>query len=312
MADRSVPSLDEVIRAGIPLGGEPPKRKAHRRKRLVPYGLMAPSVAWLLLFFLIPTLYMANISLNEGLLGDLLFTWKFSNYADVVRIYNEQFVRSIVYALIVTAITLVVAYPLAYWIAFYGGKRKNVYLLLLLLPFFVSFIIRTVQWQFILADNGIVLGTLKSWGLLPEGFRVLSTPFAVIAGIAYNFLPFTALPLYVSLERVDPRLLEAGKDLYADRWTTFRKVVWPLSLPGVFAAFLLTFVPAVGDFVNAELLGGAGTRMIGNIIQTLFQQNFDYPHGAALSFILMAFLLVGASVYARILGTDAVMRAAGR
>jgi spermidine/putrescine transport system permease protein len=179
-------------------------------------------------------------------------------------------------------------------------------------PFFVSFVLRTIQWTFILADQGIVFGPLKRLGLLSNNFHVLSTPLAVIWGIAYNYLPFTALPLYVALERIEPRMIEAGRDLYADRWHTFWKVVWPLSIPGVFAAFLLTFVPAVGDFINASYLGGTRTTMIGNIIQSLYRENFDYPHGAALSFILMAFLIIGATLYARVLGTEAVTEAAAR
>jgi spermidine/putrescine transport system permease protein len=310
VANGTAARLDELVsQEGLDI---PPRRKPNRRKRLVPYGLASPAIVFLLLFFLVPSIYMFKVSLDTGLLGDLTFGPRWANYTDMLSLYQTQFIRSIVYASIVTVLCLLIAYPLAYYIAFYGGKRKNVYLLLLLLPFFVSFIIRTLQWQFILADNGIILGTLKDWGLLPASFHVLSTPVAVIAGITYNFLPFTALPLYVALERVDSRLLEAGRDLYANKWMTFWKVVWPLSIPGVFAAFLLTFVPSVGDFVNAELLGGPGTRMIGNIIQTLYIDNFDYPHGAALSFILMAILLIGASLYAKVLGTETALEAAAR
>ena len=316
MTDQARPRLEDLVEAGVTAvgdgGGGASPRQASRRKRAVPYGLAAPSVFWLLVFFLIPTIYMGFVSLGSGFLGNIKFGLNFSNYVDVLKTYDKQFIRSVVYALIVTFLALMIAYPLAYWIALYGGKRKNVYILLILLPFFVSFVIRTVQWQFILADSGIILGPLKNLGLLPDNFHVLSTPIAVIAGITYNFLPFTALPLYVALERLDPRLLEAGRDLYANKVTTFRKVVWPLSLPGVFAAFLLTFVPAVGDYVNSQVLGGPSTTMIGQIIQTLFQTNFDYPHGAALSFILMAFLLIGASLYAKELGTEAVTSAAGR
>jgi spermidine/putrescine transport system permease protein len=199
---------------------------------------------------------------------------------------------------------------MTYWIAFYGGRWKSSLLLLILMPFFVSFVIRTIQWKFILGDNGPVLGLLKSIGLLPQDFGVLSTPFAVVAGITYNFLPFTALPLYVALERIDKRLVEAAKDLYASRFDAFRKVVWPLSLPGVFAAFLLTFVPATGDYVNASLLGGPGTTMIGNIIQDKFLTENAYPEAAALSVILMIAMVILASVYAKILGTEEATRAA--
>jgi spermidine/putrescine transport system permease protein len=300
--------LEQALQAAGPLG---PKRKSSKRKKAVPYGLAAPAVLWLSLFFLVPSAYMFTVSLNSGTLGTMEFTWNWSNYTYVLTTYNVQFFRGLYFALATTVLALLIAYPLAYWIAFYGGKRKNVYLLLILLPFFVSFIIRTVQWQFILADNGMILGPLKDLGLIPQNFKILSTATAVIAGMTYNYLPFTALPLYVALEKIDPRLLEAGKDLYATRSTTFRKVVWPLSIPGVFAAFLLTFVPAIGDYVNNQLLGGTSTYAIGQVIQAQFL-NFNYPRGAALSFILMLILLIGASIYARVLGTDAVVEAAGR
>jgi spermidine/putrescine transport system permease protein len=199
---------------------------------------------------------------------------------------------------------------MTYWIAFYGGRWKSSLLLLILLPFFVSFVIRTIQWKFILADDGIILGPLKSLGLLPQSFHVLATPFAVVAGITYNFLPFTALPLYVSLERVDKRMVEAAKDLYATRWQAFRHIVVPLSMPGIFAAFLLTFVPATGDYVNASVLGGPGTTMIGNVIQSKFLVQAAYDQAAALSAILMIAMVLLVSIYARILGTEEVVRAA--
>jgi spermidine/putrescine transport system permease protein len=283
------------------------------RRRLVPYYLLAPGALFLLVFFLIPLGLMLFTSLESGglLSGGFRFSWAFDNYTNVLGQYQVQFVRSIVYSIIVTIAALLLAYPMTYWIAFYAGKWKSSLLLLILVPFFVSFVIRTIQWKFILGDHGPILGPLKDIGLLPQGFRVLATPFAVVAGITYNFLPFTALPLYVALERIDKRLVEAAKDLYASRWEAFRKVVWPLSLPGVFAAFLLTFVPATGDYVNATLLGGPGTTMIGNIIQEKFLVELDYPEAAALSVILMIVMLVLATVYARILGTEDVQRVAG-
>jgi spermidine/putrescine transport system permease protein len=283
------------------------------RRRLVPYYLLAPGALFLLVFFLIPLGLMLYTSLESGglLSGGFRFSWAFENYTDVLGQYQVQFVRSIVYSIIVTIAALLLAYPMTYWIAFYAGKWKTSLLLLILVPFFVSFVIRTIQWKFILGDHGPILGPLKDIGLLPQGFRVLATPFAVVAGITYNFLPFTALPLYVALERIDKRLVEAAKDLYSSRWEAFRKVVWPLSLPGVFAAFLLTFVPATGDYVNATLLGGPGTTMIGNIIQEKFLVELDYPEAAALSVILMIVMLVLATVYARILGTEDVQRVAG-
>jgi spermidine/putrescine transport system permease protein len=284
------------------------------RRRLVPYYLLSPGGLFLLLFFLLPLGLMLYTSLESGGLlspGGFRFTWAFDNYADVLGQYQVQFVRSLVYSIVVTVAALLLAYPMTYWIAFYGGRWKSSFLLLILMPFFVSFVIRTLQWKFILGDNGPILGPLKGIGMLPDGFRVLATPLAVIAGITYNFLPFTALPLYVALERIDKRLIEAAKDLYSSRWQAFRRVVWPLSLPGVFAAFLLTFVPATGDYVNASLLGGPGTTMIGNIIQEKFLVELDYPEAAALSVILMVAMLLLATIYARILGTEDVQRAAG-
>ena len=293
----------------------PPDRRRSLgvRRRLVPYYLLSPAGLFLLLFFLVPLGLMLYTSLQSGglLSGGFRFTWAFNNYTDVLGQYQTQFVRSLVYSIIVTVAALLLAYPMTYWIAFYAGKWKSSLLLLILVPFFVSFVIRTVQWKFILGDTGPILGPLKDIGLLPQGFRILATPFAVVAGITYNFLPFTALPLYVALERIDKRLVEAAKDLYSSRWEAFRRVVWPLSLPGVFAAFLLTFVPATGDYVNASLLGGPGTTMIGNIIQEKFLTELDYPEAAALSVILMLVMLVLATVYARILGTEDVQRAAG-
>jgi spermidine/putrescine transport system permease protein len=309
-----VTTIDEVVVEAPPPGGsDDPRRSMGARRRLVPYYLLAPGALFLLVFFLIPLGLMLFTSLESGglLSGGFRFSWAFENYTDVLGQYQVQFVRSIVYSIIVTIAALLLAYPMTYWIAFYAGKWKSSLLLLILVPFFVSFVIRTIQWKFILGDHGPILGPLKDIGLLPQGFRVLATPFAVVAGITYNFLPFTALPLYVALERIDKRLVEAAKDLYASRWEAFRKVVWPLSLPGVFAAFLLTFVPATGDYVNATLLGGPGTTMIGNIIQEKFLVELDYPEAAALSVILMIVMLVLATVYARILGTEDVQRVAG-
>jgi spermidine/putrescine transport system permease protein len=283
------------------------------RRRLVPYYLLSPGGAFLFVFFLVPLGLMLYTSLQSGglLSGGFTFTWEFGNYGDVVVQYQRQFIRSLQYSAIVTIAALLLAYPMTYWIAFYGGRWKSSLLLLILMPFFVSFVIRTLQWKFILGDSGPILGPLKGIGLVPDAFHVLATPFAVVAGITYNFLPFTALPLYVALERIDKSLVEAAKDLYSSRWQAFRRVVWPLSLPGVFAAFLLTFVPATGDYVNADLLGGPGTTMIGNIIQQKFLVELDYPEAAALSVILMAVMLVLATTYARILGTEDVELAAG-
>jgi spermidine/putrescine transport system permease protein len=308
-----VSAVEEAV-AEDPPGGSPRRRRGLGvRRRIVPYYLLSPGGLFLILFFLVPLGLMLYTSLESGglLSGGFRFSWAFDNYTSVLGQYRVQFVRSLAYSVIVTVAALLLAYPMTYWIAFYAGKWKTSLLLLILVPFFVSFVIRTLQWKFILGDNGPILGPLKDIGLLPDGFRILATPFAVVAGITYNFLPFTALPLYVALERIDKRLVEAAKDLYASRWEAFRRVVWPLSLPGVFAAFLLTFVPATGDYVNASLLGGPGTTMIGNIIQDKFLTSLDYPEAAALSVILMIVMLVLATIYARILGTEDVQRAAG-
>ena len=277
-----------------------------RRRKLVPYALLAPGGLYLLVLFVIPLVLMVYTSLQSGglLSGGFSFTWEFGNYTDALSQYKQFYVRSIVYAGIATVICIALAYPMTYWIAFYGGKRKSSILFLILLPFFVSFVIRTIQWKFILGDNGLLFGPLKNLGLLPQDFRVLASPVAVIAGIVYNFLPFTALPLYVSLERIDKRLVEAAKDLYATRWESFRKVVLPLSMPGIFTAVILTFVPATGDYVNQQVLGGTGTTMIGTIIQEKFLVSNDYPEAAALSVILMIGMLVIAIAYAKILGTE--------
>lgn len=269
------------------------------------YWLLLPGGIWLLVFYVVPTISMFSVSLQEGSLErGFQLTWNFGIYAEVLSKFDTQLLRSLWYGLIVTAVTLVIGYPLAYTIAFRGGRWKNALLFIVILPFFVSFLIRTLSWKFILADQGFLLGTLKSIGLVGDDFRVLATPAAVLFGLVYNFLPFMTLPLYVSLEKIDRSLLEAAQDLYSSRATAFRKVTLPLSLPGVFAGSLLTFIPAVGDFINASLLGGVNTTMIGNVIQREFLTNNDYPEAAAISFLLMAAILVGVALYAKVLGTE--------
>jgi spermidine/putrescine transport system permease protein len=256
-------------------------------------------------FYVVPTLSMGSISLQEGNIQEgFRFTGNLGIYAEVVTSYGEQILRSLLYGLIVTILCLLVAYPLAYTIAFRGGRWKNALLFLVILPFFVSFVIRTLSWKQILADQGMLLGTLKDWGVVGDDFRLLATPVAVIGGLFYNFLPFMALPLYVSLEKIDRRLLDAATDLYSSRASAFFRVTFPLSLPGVFAGTLLTFIPAVGDFINAELLGGLNTTMVGNVIQTEYLTNADYPAASALSFAMMAVILVMVLVYARRVGTE--------
>jgi len=283
------------------------RRRSKLGKRLAPYALSAPGAFWLGLFFLVPIAAMLSVSLQTGSIDTgFRMTWHFAEYPSAISRYHRFFLRSLQYGGTATLADLAVAYPMAYWIAFHGGRRKTTFLLLLLLPFFVSFVIRSVAWQFILSDEGIVLGTLKSWHLLPSGFHVLDTGPAVVAGIAYNFLPFMALPLYVSLERIDRRVVEAARDLYASRRAVFLRVILPLTVPGIFAAFLLTFVPAMGDYLNQQILGGTANTMIGTIIQQDFLTNQDYPAASALSAILLAGVLVGIFLYARILGSRTI------
>lgn len=291
----------------LPVRADLPVLEGTRRvgRRLAPYLLSLPGTVWLILFFVIPMAVTAFISLESGdLFTGYQFDWNVANYAASLAAYGPIFIRSVEYGLLATALTLVISYPMVYWIAFRGGTYKSVFLFLLLLPFFVSFVIRTIAWQFILADQGIVFGPLKQIHLLPSGFHVLATPFAVIAGLTYNFLPFMALPLYVALEKIDRSWLAAAQDLYANPTQVFLRIIIPLSMPGIFAGFLLTFVPAAADFVNANILGGVNSTMIGQIIQTEFLTNNDYPVASALSFILMAILLAGTFLYARALGTE--------
>jgi spermidine/putrescine transport system permease protein len=275
------------------------------RARLTPYWLILPAWLWLVIFFVVPTITMLSISTMTGdVAHGFTQTFHFGTYATAWNLYHKQILRSLVYGLIATALCLLIAYPVAYWIAFRGGKHKSTLLFLLLLPFFVSFVIRTQSWEFMLDDHGMVLGLLRTLHLVGGHTTILQKPIAVIGGLTYNFLPFTVLPIYVALERVEPSLLEASADLYASKVTAFRKVVLPLSLPGIFAAVLLTFVPVASDYVNAQILGGANTTMVGNIIQTEYFTNLDFPTAAALSFILMGVLLVGIFLYARALGTE--------
>jgi spermidine/putrescine transport system permease protein len=273
---------------------------------LVPYLLLAPGIVWLGVFYLAPGFQMFISSFWHGSLerGYAFSVENWTNYTTAFGRFQPQFLRSILYGGAATILTFLIAYPLAYTIAFRGGRLKNLLLFLVIAPFFTSFLLRTLSWKLILADNGIFLGPLKALGALPEDFRLLATPIAVISGITYNFLPFMTLPIYVSLEKIDVRLVEAAQDLYASRFGAFRRVTLPLSLPGVFAGSLLTFIPAVGDYVNAELLGNPDTTMIGNVIQNQFLTQNNYPIAAALSFLLMAGILIAVAVYARLLGTE--------
>lgn len=277
------------------------------KSRLTPYLQSAPAMLWLALFFIVPLLAIVSISLMTGnSIEGYTLTWNFSVFPDALSQYSPQLGRSFLYGGISTLLALVAMYPVAYWIAFHGGRRKSLFLFLLLLPFLVSFIIRILTWQFILSDEGIVLGTLKDIGILGENAHILSTPTAVITGLTYDALPWMALPIYVAIEKIDRDLVEAAEDLYASGYQQFRRVILPLSAPGIYAGILLVGIANVGDYLSAQILGGPSTTMIGNIIQTQYVQNGDYPVASALSLMLMMALLLCVFVYARVFGTRTI------
>jgi len=327
-------------------------RRAIRLRAIAPYALLLPGLFWLALFYVYPAIQMFLTSLWTGnLQAGYVQTWNWSIYPEAIAEYWPWLARSILYGGLATVLAFALGFPLAYAIAFRGGAYKNVLLFLVIAPFFTSFLLRTISWKIILADNGLLLGPIKEAGILPEEFRLLATPAAVVAGITYNFLPFMTLPLYVALERMDKRLIEAAEDLYAGPWRpqgtivgviiggilgfvvgevmnygpltlaipgvivggvvgtfligqAFIRVTLPLALPGIFAGSLLTFIPAVGDFINAELLGSPQSLMIGNVIQARYLQVTDYPTASALSFVLMLAIIIGLFIYARLLGTE--------
>ncbi|HEY8437531.1 MAG TPA: ABC transporter permease [Candidatus Limnocylindrales bacterium] len=334
----------------------PPSRTVARRRfsrrAIAPYVLLAPGLLWLLLFYIYPAIQMFLVSLWTGnVQSGYELTFNFGIYPTALSEYWPWILRSIEYGGLATLLAFGLGLPLAYTIAFRGGAYKNILLFLVIAPFFTSFLLRTISWKIILADDGLVLGPLKQAGLLDPSFRLLATPAAVVAGITYNFLPFMTLPLYVALEKIDRRLIEAAEDLYAGPWRprgtivgtilgavggllvaaimeytvppfviggailgaivgtfliseAFVRVTLPLALPGIFAGSLLTFIPAVGDFINAELLGNPQAQMIGNVIQARYLKTVDYPTASALSFILMAAILIGVLVYTKLLGTE--------
>jgi spermidine/putrescine transport system permease protein len=327
-------------------------RGAVRLRSIAPYALLLPGLLWLALFYVYPAIQMFLVSLWTGNINDgYVQTWNWGIYPEALGEYWPWLTRSILYGGLATALAFALGFPLAYAIAFRGGAYKNLLLFLVIAPFFTSFLLRTISWKIILADNGLLLGPIKAAGILPEEFRLLATPAAVVAGITYNFLPFMTLPLYVALERMDKRLIEAAQDLYAGPWRpqgtivglviggvlgfvvgqvmdygpltlaipgaivgglvgtflisqAFIRVTLPLALPGIFAGSLLTFIPAVGDFINAELLGNPQSLMIGNVIQARYLQVTDYPTASALSFVLMLAIIIGLFFYARLLGTE--------
>ena len=278
------------------------------RRRLVPYGLLAPGLIWLIVFFVIPMYFMGELSLKTGSLeSGFQLTWAFENYTDSISQYSTQFLRAFYYAGIATFFCLLIGYPLAYAIAFKAGRWKNLMLFAVVAPFFTTYLIRTIAWKTILDDTSPVVSFLKTNHLVPQDGRVLATSAAVIAGLTYNFLPFMVLPLFSALERLDRRLLEAGKDLYASTAQTFWRITLPLTMPGIIAGVLLTFIPAAGDYVNATFLGGTNQAMIGNVIQSKYLVVNDYPEAAALSFTLMAIILVALLLYIKFAGSEALM-----
>ena len=277
------------------------------RRRAVPYFLLGPGTIWLLVFFVVPLYYLGKLSLESGFVGEFQFNWNWSNYSEALSNYDTQFIRSFTYAGTATLLSLIIAYPLAYVIAFKAGRWKNVLLFAVVAPFFTTYLIRTLAWETILSDESPVVSFLQTIGIVADGGKVLATAPAVIAGLTYNFLPFMILPLYASLDRIDERLIEAAKDLYGSATQSFLRVTLPLSAPGIVAGTLLTFIPAAGDYVNAQFLGGAGNRMIGNVIQSLYLGQADYPAAAALAFVLMALILIVVVIYIRFAGSESLM-----
>jgi spermidine/putrescine transport system permease protein len=293
-------------------GGKPAPDDTSPGRRMTPYFLLLPAFLALIVFYVLPTLTLASTSLQTGSLENgYSLTWHWATYSDVLTQYWPQFVRAFVFAAVATVLALLIAYPLAYTIAMKAGRYRNLMLALVVAPFFTSFLIRTLAWRQILADQGWVVSLMKSTGLmhltdwlgLTEG-RLLATPIAVILGLTYNFLPFMTLPLYTSLEKIDRGLLQASGDLYANAWHSFWRVTWPLSLPGVVGGTLLTFIPAAGDYVNQQFLGSTSETMTGNVIDSLALQQRDYPSAAALSLVLMIAIVVLVSVYVKRSGTD--------
>lgn len=269
--------------------------------------LLVPGMLYLAVFFLFPTVQLFFTSLYDpagSFVTGYAMTWHVGNYVDAITSTYNLFVRSFMYAGISTFVCLMLGYPLAYAIAFKAGRWKNFMLVLVIAPFFTSFLLRTLSWRTILADQGPVTSFLKTIAILPDNGRLLATPVAVIAGLIYNFLPFMTLPLYASLDKVDYRLIEAAGDLYSSPFNGFRKVTFPLSLPGVVSGTLLTFIPACGDYINAELLGTPRQYMVGNRIQAAFLTEHNYPLAASLSIILMAIVVVMVVVYVRRAGTE--------
>ena len=290
-------------------GGPPPEvSKPGVGRKLTPYLLLLPGMAWLAFFFIAPIVTLFSTSTQTrpsgADIGVFTQTFRFANYVDGIKEYAPEFGRSFLYAFLATVAALAISYPLAYAIAFKAGRWRNLLLVLVVAPFFVSFLLRTIAWKQILADEAWVADALRFLNLIGPQTHIINSAPAVVIGITYNFLPFMILPIYASLERVDPRLMEAAGDLYSSALLTFRKVTFPLSMPGVVAGTLLTFIPAAGDYVNSALLGNRDTTMVGNVIDSRFLRVVDYPTAAVLSITLMASILVLVGLYIRRAGTE--------
>lgn len=286
-----------------------------KRRNYFPYLLLAPGVLWLIVFFLVPIITALSASVQTGSLDmGFVVSWDWSNYSTTFSRYSTEIWHSLEYSVLCTVLCLALGYPLAYFIAFRGGRWKNLLMALVIAPAFTSFLIRTIAWETILSDHGWVTRILSDLkisnamvhlGLLTNSHQLLNTPFSVIFGMVYNFLPFTVLPLYTSLEKIDARLHEAGADLYCSAFKTWRHVTWPLSLPGVIAGTLLTFIPAVGDYVNAYMLGGPNTHVIGTVIENeALRDLFGYPFASAMGVTLTAGTLLIVLTYVKKAGSE--------
>ncbi|MEI2833968.1 MAG: ABC transporter permease [Acidimicrobiia bacterium] len=281
-----------------------------RKRRFAPVAMLSPGIIWLILFFLIPliSLFIKSLSVRPTRFGNVKFAWEWSNYSTAFTDYGAQFQRSFTYAIIATIIAIFLAFPLAYIIAFRAGRWKNFWMGIVMVPFFTSFLIRTLAWKTILGSHGPIfshfVGPNATISILPSDFQVLRTPYAVIGGLVYNFLPFMILPLYVALEKIDPKLMNVARDLYANTFIAFRKIILPMAAPGIFAGSLLVFIPAAGDFVNTYYLGSAKTSMIGTVVQDQFLRQSNYPVASALSFIFMLIVVILFIIYSSIFDAE--------
>ena len=292
----SASTADAASAAQAPLPAVARSRRSRVAARLGAAVLVAPGVLWLALFFLVPLgiIFVVSLGTRDAAGHVILDNPSFGNYVKATRPeYLPAFLNSLRYALITTILSIGLGYPIAYWISRYGGQRKILLLILVMLPFWTSYLIRTYAWMIILRDNGVLNGILRGIGLIDEPLILLNTDLSVILGMTYGFLPFAILPLFVSIDRLDQNLVHAARDLYASGRAAFLHVTLPLTMPGIIAASLLTFIPAIGDYVTPDLLGGAQTTTAAKLVQVLFTSGRDWPYGSALGFILMVLTLGG-------------------